>query len=113
MANRSNRGSDEAAVGSSATERVDLYGFPSADFIRASGHADRVKQVGYMSAPDRASRTSENPCIDGAASGPHRALPGSGPPPRHDREMSGAGVELWYHGGGRNIDQASRPALIG
>jgi hypothetical protein len=66
MANRSNRGWGEAAVGSSATKRDDLYGFPSADFIRASGHADRVKQAGHMSAPDRAHRTSETPCIDGA-----------------------------------------------
>jgi hypothetical protein len=66
MANRSNRGWGEAAVGSSATKRVDLYGFPSADFIRASGHANRVEQAGHMSAPDRARRTSENPCIDGA-----------------------------------------------
>jgi hypothetical protein len=66
MANRSNRGWGEAAVGSSAAERVDLYGFPSADFIRASGHADRIKQAGHMSAPDRASLTSENPCIEGA-----------------------------------------------
>ena len=66
MANRSNRGRGEAAVGSSATERVDLYGFLSADFIRASGHVNRVKQAGHMSAPDRASQTPENPCIDGA-----------------------------------------------
>ena len=44
MANRSNRGRDEAAVGSSVTKRPDLYGFSSADFIRASGHANRVKQ---------------------------------------------------------------------
>ena len=65
MANRSNRGWDQAAVGSSATKRGDLYGFPSADFIRASGHADRVKQAGHMSAPDRAGN-SDNPCIDGA-----------------------------------------------
>jgi hypothetical protein len=55
MANRSNRGRDQAAVGSSATKRGDLYGFLSADFIRASGHADRVEQAGHMSAPDRAS----------------------------------------------------------
>jgi hypothetical protein len=53
-------------VGSSATKRVDLYGFSSADFIRASGHVNRVKQAGHMSAPDRARRTSENPCTDGA-----------------------------------------------
>lgn len=66
MANRSNRGWDQAAVGSSAAKRDDLYGFPSADFIRASGHANRIKQAGHMSAPDRARRTSENPCIDGA-----------------------------------------------
>ena len=65
MANRSNRGWGEVAVGSSATKRDDLYGFPSADFIRASGHVDRIKQAGHMSAPDRASN-AENPCIDGA-----------------------------------------------
>ena len=53
-------------MGSGATKRDDVYGFPSADFIRASGHANRVKQAGHMSAPDRARRTSENPCIDGA-----------------------------------------------
>jgi hypothetical protein len=66
MANRSNRGWGKAAVGSSAAKRVDLYGFLSADFIRASGHADRVEQAGHMSAPDRASQTSEKPCTDGA-----------------------------------------------
>jgi hypothetical protein len=65
MANRSNRGWGEAAVGSSVTKRVDLYGFSSADFSRASGHMNRVKQAGHMSAPDRASN-EENPCIDGA-----------------------------------------------
>jgi hypothetical protein len=67
MANWSNRGWDQAAVGPSATERGDLYGFLSADFIRASGHAHRVKQAGHISAPDRASN-SENPCIKGASS---------------------------------------------
>jgi hypothetical protein len=61
MANRSNRGWGEAAVGSSATNRDDLYGFPSADFIRASGHVDRVKQAGHMSAAARMRRTSEKP----------------------------------------------------
>jgi len=66
MANWSNRGCGEVAVGSSVTTRVDLYGFLSADFIRASGHANRVKQAGHMSAPDRARLISENPCIDGA-----------------------------------------------
>jgi len=58
-------GMGEAAVGPSATERVDLYGFPSADFIRASSHADRVKHARHMSAPDRTNRTPENPCTDG------------------------------------------------
>jgi hypothetical protein len=65
MANRSNRGWEQAAVGSSATKRGDLYGFLSADFIRASGHANRTKQAGHMSAPDRVSN-SENPCVEGA-----------------------------------------------
>jgi len=36
MANRSNRGWGEAAVGPSAAKRVDLYGFSSADFICTS-----------------------------------------------------------------------------
>jgi len=58
-------GMGEAAVGPSATERVDLYGLPSADFIRASSHADRVEEAGHMSAPDRTSRTPETPCTDG------------------------------------------------
>ncbi len=45
MASWSNRGWGEAAVGSSATKRDDLYGFSSAGFIRASGHANRVEQI--------------------------------------------------------------------
>ena len=43
-----------------------LYGFLSADFIRASGHANRAKKAGHMSAPDPARLISENLCIDGA-----------------------------------------------
>jgi hypothetical protein len=66
MANRSNREWEQAAVGSSAAQRVDLYGPPVADFIRASGHVHRIEQAGHMSAPDRANVTSESSCADGA-----------------------------------------------
>jgi hypothetical protein len=44
MAHRSNRGWEHAAVGSSATKRVDLNGTPAADFIRASGHVHRINR---------------------------------------------------------------------
>jgi hypothetical protein len=37
-------GREQAAVGSSAVKRVDLYGTPAADFIRASGHVHRVNR---------------------------------------------------------------------
>jgi hypothetical protein len=66
MTSRSNRRWDDAAVGSSAPERVDLYGTPVADFIRASGHEHRIQQAGHMSAPDRAEVTAESSCTDGA-----------------------------------------------
>jgi hypothetical protein len=66
MANRSNPEWENAAVGSSATKRVDLYGTPGADFIRASGHVHRVKQAGHMSAPDRIAIAAESSCADGA-----------------------------------------------
>ena len=74
MANRSNRGWGEAAVGSSATKRDDLYGLSSADFIRASGHANRVKQAGHMSAPDRTRRTSKNLASTGPSTHEPREL---------------------------------------
>jgi len=43
MANLSNRGWENAAVGSSATDCVDLHGISRADFIRASGHVHRIE----------------------------------------------------------------------
>jgi hypothetical protein len=40
-------------------ERVGLVGATSADRIRASGHACRIKQAGHMAAPDRYNVKSE------------------------------------------------------
>lgn len=40
-------------------ERVGLVGATSADRIRASGHACRIKQAGHMAAPDRYNVRSE------------------------------------------------------
>jgi len=48
-------------------ERAELRGTPSADRIRASGHARRLEQAGHMTAPDRDNRQSRfRPCGAGA-----------------------------------------------
>jgi len=53
MANRSTRGLGKPAVGSRASEREDLIGTQSADFIMASGAQPRIEQAVDMTAHDQ------------------------------------------------------------